>query len=73
VTDDVVVLLEAQIGVDGLISDITPIGKNDGSGPPAAFVESATDAIQKWEFTPTMLNNMPVEVAVTISVVFKGA
>ncbi len=71
VTGEMVVLLEGRIGVDGLIAEIKPLTKADAV--PATFTESATDAVRQWEFTPTLLNRMPVEVTITVSVVFKGA
>ncbi len=70
-TDDVVVLLEGHIGVDGFVTDIRPLSVDDAV--PTAFTESAKDAIGQWEFTPTLLNKVPVEVTITVSVVFKRA
>lgn len=71
VTGEVVVLLEGRIGVDGFIAEIKPLANSDAV--PAAFTESATEAVRQWEFTPTLLNNVPVEVTITVTVVFKGA
>ncbi|MEO6221948.1 MAG: M56 family metallopeptidase, partial [Vicinamibacterales bacterium] len=70
VAGDVMVLLEGHIGVDGFISDTKPLATNDGTDPPAEFYESVKDAVQKWEFTPTLLNNVPVEVTITVTVRF---
>lgn len=71
VTDTVVVLLEGRIGVDGFVTALKPVRAQDA--PPAQFTESAMDAVQQWEFTPTLLNGVPVEVVFTVSVTFKGA
>ena len=72
VTDTVVVLLEGRIGVDGFVTGLKPLVGQDA--PPAQFTESAMDAVQQWEFTPTLLNGVPVEVVFTVSVTFnKGA
>jgi beta-lactamase regulating signal transducer with metallopeptidase domain len=72
VTDTVVVLLEGRIGVDGFVTRLKPLSAQDA--PPAQFTESAMDAVQQWEFTPTLLNGVPVEVVFTVSVTFnKGS
>ena len=63
---ETVVLLEGRIGVDGFITELRSIS----DAAPAAFIESATDAVRQWEFTPTMLNSQPVEVIITVSVTF---
>jgi beta-lactamase regulating signal transducer with metallopeptidase domain len=64
VTADVVVLLEGHIGVDGFVTNL----KSLSSDAPADLVESAKDAVLKWEFTPTLLNGVPVEVIMTVTV-----
>ena len=63
-----VVILEAVVGVDGLIRDVTVLR----AGPPSqsALVDSAREAVRQWLFTPTRLNNVPVPVIATISVTF---
>jgi len=71
VTGEVVVLLEGRIGMDGLITEIKPRTKADAV--PAALTESAMDAVRQWEFSPTLLNGQPVEVIITVSVVFKSS
>jgi protein TonB len=35
-----------------------------------AFADAAVTAVKQWEFTPTLLNGVPVEVAMTASVSF---
>ena len=61
----VVVIFEARIGVDGLVKDLRAI--RTGA---ADLIESATDAIQQWEFSPTLLNGRPVEVVMTVTISF---
>lgn len=68
VTGDMVVLLEGHIGVEGFITDIKSLGSDNVV--PAELAESAKDAVLKWEFTPTLLNGIPVEVTITVTVRF---
>jgi TonB family protein len=35
------------------------------------FAKAATEAVERWEFTPTLLNGVPVEVTMTASVSFR--
>ena len=32
--------------------------------------QAALDAVRQWKFTPTLLNNVPVEVVMTVTVNF---
>jgi len=61
-----IVTLRAVIGTSGEILALTPI-----SGPDPALVKSAMDAVSQWEYRPTLLNGVPVEVATTIELTFK--
>jgi beta-lactamase regulating signal transducer with metallopeptidase domain len=56
------VVLDAVIGVDGFVHDIRA---RDGSQP--AFVDAMITAVTQWEFRATLLNCVPVEVAITIT------
>ena len=58
------VRFEATIGKDGTVQDLKLM-----SGPPL-LIQSAMDAVKKWVYKPTLLNNNPVEVATTIDVTF---
>jgi periplasmic protein TonB len=58
------VVLHAIIGQDGTLKTVEYV-----SGP-AALVTSATDAVRKWRYKPTLLKGEPIEVDTTISVVF---
>jgi len=59
------VVLRAMIQKDGTVRDVRLI-----SGPPE-LTDAAMTAVAQWRYTPTMLENEPVEVDTTISVVFK--
>ncbi|HEY1306426.1 MAG TPA: M56 family metallopeptidase [Vicinamibacterales bacterium] len=70
-----VVALSARIGIDGFLSDIREVNDRASSTPPAthaAFLASALDAVRQWEFTPTLLNNVPVDVNMKINVSYNG-
>jgi TonB family protein len=62
------VLLEATIGVDGQVADITVLGQ-----PDPALAQAAMDAVRQWEFTSTLLNcdAIPVKMNVTITFTVK--
>lgn len=60
------VILRAVIGTNGKILSLEPFNSAD-----PAFVKSAMDAVRHWEYQPTLLNGEPVEVATTITVVFR--
>ena len=63
-----VVKLEATIGTDGFIKDVRSLDPKTSEGSQARFVESATQAVRQWQFTPTRLNNVPVPIIVSITV-----
>jgi protein TonB len=58
------VKFEAVIAKDGTIQNLHLI-----SGPPL-LVQAAMQAVQQWQYRPTLLNNEPVEVITTIDVNF---
>lgn len=60
------VLLEAVIGRDGHIVNITPMNTQVH----ADLVKAATDAVTQWQYEPTYLNGEPVEVQTAITVNF---
>ena len=49
---------------------VDPMAAEPGAEPPAEFTESAIDAARQWTFTPTLLNGVPVEVNITVQVVY---
>jgi hypothetical protein len=59
-----VVKLTGRIGIDGQFSDL----HSTSTDAPAAFVASAMDAARQWEFTPTLLNNTPIEANISVTV-----
>jgi len=58
-----VVRLAGRIGIDGLFTDL-----HDVSNVPAPYIESAMDASRQWVFTPTLLNGVPIEVNISVTV-----
>lgn len=58
------VVLHAIIAQDGTLKTVEYV-----SGP-TALVTSATDAVRKWRYKPTLLKGVPIEVDTTISVVY---
>jgi len=60
-----VVILEATIGPDGKVRDVTVLR----SVPP--FDQPAVDAVGQWEFTPALLNNVPVPVILTVTALYQ--
>jgi len=62
-----VVILEATLGVDGLINDVKVLRSAPGRPD---IDQSAINAIRQWEYTPTRLNNVPVPVIMTVTVVY---
>jgi len=58
------VVLQAIIGKDGAIQDLTV-----QSGHPL-LVNAALDAVRTWRYQPTLLNSEPVDVLTEIDVIF---
>jgi protein TonB len=58
------VVLKAKIGKNGLLQDLRVV-----SGP-KLLGSAALDAAKSWKYRPYMLNNQPVDVDTSISVVF---
>jgi periplasmic protein TonB len=59
-----IVILEAVLGVDGAVRDVTVLR----SIP--LLDRAAVDAVRQWRFTPTLLNGQPVPVIMTVTVAF---
>jgi len=59
-----VVIIEAVIGPDGKVQDARVLR----SIP--LLDQAALDAVRQWVFTPTLLNNVPVPVIMTVTVQF---
>jgi TonB family protein len=58
------VLLNAVIGTDGALKNLTPV-----SGP-RELIQPAIDAVQKWRYRPYFMDYDPVEVSLSITVNF---
>jgi protein TonB len=59
-----VVIIEATIGPDGKVKDAKVLRS-------IPLLDSAAlDAVRQWEFTPTLLNGVPVPVIMTVTVNF---
>jgi TonB family protein len=58
------VIIEATIGVDGKV-----IGAKVVRSVPM-FDQAALDAVKQWEYSPTLLNGVPVPVVITVTVKF---
>ena len=58
------VVIDAVIGTDGVVRDARVL-----SGVPL-LNQAALDAVKQWRYTPTMLNNVPVQVIMTVTVQF---
>ena len=58
--------LEALIGLDGTVTSVRVLSAQVHPD----FAIAAVDAVRQWRFTPTLLNGVPVEVVMTVSVRF---
>ena len=58
------VTIEATIGVEGTVTDATVVK----SIP--LLDKAALDAVMQWEYTPSLLNGVPVPVVVTVTINF---
>ena len=61
-----VVPLEAIIGLDGTVTYVRVLSAQVHPD----FAIAAVDAVRQWRFSPTLLNGVPVEVVMTVSVTF---
>ena len=59
------VTIEATIGADGKVMDAVVVR----SIP--LLDQAALDAVRQWEYTPTLLNHVPVPVILTVTINFK--
>ena len=60
-----VVIIEATIGPDGRVQNARALRSNP------LLEAAAIDAVRQWEFTPTLLNGMPVAVIMSVTVDFR--
>jgi periplasmic protein TonB len=59
------VILEAVLGENGRIRDLRVLRSI------ALLDRAAMDAVRQWQFTPTLLNGVPVPVVMTVTVTFQ--
>lgn len=59
------VVLHVIVGADGKVQEVSVI-----SGP-SLLTQAAVDAVEQWQYEPTLLNGVPVNVRTTVSVVFE--
>ncbi len=62
---DGTVTLDARVGTDGSLKDIRVV-----DSPHPLLADAAVTAVREWRYTPTLLNCVPVEPAVTTRVTF---
>jgi protein TonB len=59
-----IVIIEATIGKDGSVTNAKVLRSQP------LLDQAALDAVKQWKFTPTLLNGVPVEVIMTVTVNF---
>ena len=64
---DTVVVLTARVGIDGYLADIRLANRGDEK-PAQEIVDSAIEAVRLWQYTPTLLNGVPVEAHISMTV-----
>jgi beta-lactamase regulating signal transducer with metallopeptidase domain len=65
-----IVILEATIGADGLVKDVRVLRPNPADEKQNGYVQEALTAVRQWEYTPTLLNNVPTAIIMTTTVTF---
>jgi len=60
-----VVILTAVISLDGTVTNTRPL-----SSPDPDLAQAATDAVNLWEFDPTLLDGVPVDTLMQVTVSF---
>ena len=63
-----VVVLDALIGTDGTVQDVSPVDPI----PDPDLVSAATEAVRQWRYTTTTLNCVPIEVSMFVTVSFRA-
>jgi TonB family protein len=61
-----VVVFEGLLGTDGRLKDLRAVGS-----PHPDLERAARDAVNEWEFAPTILNGRTVDTRITINVTFR--
>jgi hypothetical protein len=65
-----IVILEATIGADGVVKDVVALRPRPADDKQVGYVQEAMNAVRQWEYTPTLLNNVPMPVIMTVTVTF---
>lgn len=60
------VRLAGRIGIDGLLTDLHDVSAD----AQAVYVASALEATRQWVFSPTLLNGVPIEVNISVTVTY---
>ena len=61
-----IVIIEATIGPDGKVQDARVLRSAN-----PLLNAAALDAVRQWEYTPTLLNGIPVAIVMTVTVDFR--
>ena len=62
------VVLEAVIGTDGTVADVSVV-----TGADPELDAAAIEAVRQWEFSTTFLNCTPIDVHMKVNVTFVAA
>ena len=62
-----VVKMEALIGIDGNIQDVRAV-----ESPHPDLESAAIEAVRQWQYTPTLLNCVPIEVRMIVTTNFNS-
>jgi TonB family protein len=62
-----IVPIEAGIGIDGTVTAVRVLSADIHPD----FAIAAVDAVRQWRFDPTLLNGVPVEIRMRVSIAFK--
>jgi len=60
-------VVQARIGIDGFVKAVRAMSQVDPN-----LANAAIAAVSQWQFTPTLLNCVPVEVNMTVTVNFRS-
>jgi TonB family protein len=63
------ITIDGRIGTDGFVKDLHAQGVFVARDDPA-FTSAVIDALRQWQFTPTRLDGIPMEVEIHVTVVF---
>ena len=59
--------MDAVIGIDGNIQDVRAV-----TSPHPDLESAAIEAVRQWQFTPTLLNCVPIEVRMKVTTNFSS-